>query len=64
MINYVETTKVRMCGLVSTSFFVLVMAVADSIGQFLTWSNLLIKFSLSKNIVFENQYIATLSQRT
>ena len=31
-INYVETARVRMCGLVSTSFLFVAMAVADGIA--------------------------------
>ena len=37
-----KTASVSMCGLVSTSFFFVAMAVTDGIAQFLTRENLLL----------------------
>ena len=59
-----------MCGLVSISFFFVVMAVADGIAQLLTLSNLLLKPTFAEHVyqsmlsVFENRCTATLSQWT
>ena len=44
--QYIDTIKstalARMCGFVSTSFFLVAMAVADGFAQFLTWASLLL----------------------
>ena len=59
-----------MCGLVSISFFFVVMAVADGIAQLLTLSNLLLKPTFAEHVyqsmlsVFENRCTATLSLGT